>query len=111
MMNLTCFIGTSDANEALEISLVKPSNKGGLQTLSTFSPQFTYPIFGEEERIFGYKDLKIKLRYHASDMRPNLQVTHRKIYKAIGETEPLDILEEMKKYLPGGTSTLTVQMP
>jgi histone acetyltransferase 1 len=27
-----------------------------------FNPDFTYPIFGEQEQIFGYKDLMINVR-------------------------------------------------
>lgn len=30
---------------------------------SAFHPEFTYPIFGDEECVYGYKDLKIKLYY------------------------------------------------
>lgn len=29
---------------------------------SDFAPAFVYPIFGEEETIFGYKDLEINVR-------------------------------------------------
>ena len=31
------------------------------QNILDFHPEFTYPIFGQEERIFGYKDLVIKV--------------------------------------------------
>lgn len=30
---------------------------------ATFEPDFVYPIFGEEETVYGYKDLKIKLYF------------------------------------------------
>lgn len=32
-----------------------------LQITEPFQPQFTYPIFGEQERIFGYKGLDVKV--------------------------------------------------
>ena len=33
-----------------------------VQTIEPFHPAFTYPIYGEKEAIFGYKDLEIKVR-------------------------------------------------
>jgi histone acetyltransferase 1 len=39
-----------------------------------FNPEFTYPIFGEQEIAFGYKDLAIQVR-ESSNLRlawPNL---------------------------------------
>lgn len=93
--------GSSNSNEALEISLVKPS-PGGLRPVATFNPKFTYPIFGDDERIFGYKNLKINLRYHVTDMRPNLQVSYARKFKSIGDTEPTDINAILKDFLPEG---------
>lgn len=97
--------GSSNANEALTVSLVTPAN-GQLKTISSFHPKFTYPIFGEEEQIFGYQGLKINLRYNASDMRPQLSTSYGKKFKAIGETEPADIEEMMKDFLPEGMLSL-----
>uniref|UniRef100_A0A8H7NAS9 Histone acetyltransferase type B catalytic subunit n=1 Tax=Bionectria ochroleuca TaxID=29856 RepID=A0A8H7NAS9_BIOOC len=81
----------TNSNDALNISLVAPT-KSGLQSISTFNPRFTYPIFGEEEKIFGYKGLKINLRYRANDMRPHLKVSHTKVFKPQGDAEPDDIV-------------------
>lgn len=39
--------GDSDSNESI--------------VSTTFQPEFTYPIFGDHETIFGYKDLSIKV--------------------------------------------------
>ncbi|EFX02827.1 histone acetyltransferase type b catalytic [Grosmannia clavigera kw1407] len=89
----------SNANEALELSLVRAAPTG-LQTVATFNPQFTYPIFGNEETIFGYQNLKILIRYNASDMRPNLLVSYGKKFKPVGENEPTDIVEVLKEFLP-----------
>lgn len=30
-------------------------------SVGAFTPDFTYPIFGEQEKIFGYKGLEIKV--------------------------------------------------
>ncbi|KAB5558720.1 acyl-CoA N-acyltransferase [Coniochaeta sp. 2T2.1] len=90
---------SSNANEALTVSLVAPLD-GQLKTVAAFHPKFTYPIFGEEETIFGYQKLKINLRYNASDMRPHLSVTSGKKFKAIGDTEPANIEEMLHEFLP-----------
>ncbi|TPX18379.1 uncharacterized protein E0L32_011712 [Thyridium curvatum] len=90
---------SANANDAFEISLVKPSSSG-LKTLAKFNPKFTYPIFGDDESIFGYQGLKINLRYHANDMRPNLDIAYNKKFKAIGETEAADIHQILKDFLP-----------
>ncbi|KAL6852063.1 putative histone acetyltransferase type b catalytic subunit [Trichoderma novae-zelandiae] len=91
----------TDANEALNISLVSPS-KSGLKTIATFHPKFTYSIFGDDEKIFGYKDLKINLRYRANDMRPHLRVAYSKKMKPVGELAPTDVVEilEEEGHLP-----------
>ncbi|KAH6668912.1 acyl-CoA N-acyltransferase [Halenospora varia] len=86
---------SADSSEAVNISLVVPG-----KPLATFHPKFTYSIFGEEERIFGYQGLKINLKYHASDMRPVLQITYNKKFKAIGETEPTDLKPILEDFLP-----------
>ncbi|KAK0669676.1 putative histone acetyltransferase type B catalytic subunit [Cercophora samala] len=88
---------TASANEAFVISLVAPGPNG---KESKFHPRFTYPIFGEEEEIFGYQDLQINLRYNATDMRPNLQVKFSKQFPAIEDAEPLDIKEVLSEFLP-----------
>ncbi|KAK7422359.1 histone acetyltransferase 1 [Neonectria punicea] len=85
----------ANANEAINISLLAPS-PSGLHKIATFHPKFTYSIFGEEEQIFGYKDLKINLRYRANDMRPYLKTSYSSKLKAVGDTEPTDIVEVLR---------------
>jgi histone acetyltransferase 1 len=91
--------GSVDSNKAVNISLVTPG-VGGLKTLHTFNPKFTYPIFGDEERIFGYQGLKINLRYNACDMRPGLQITYNKKFKTVGETSATDLKAILEGFLP-----------
>lgn len=96
-------IGTVEANEALNISLVEPAQDGnGLDKIATFHPKFTYPIFGDEERIFGHKGLKVNLQYNASDLRPNLSMSSSKKFASVGGIEATDVSSIMKEYLPGG---------
>src|SRR5262245_31506816 len=90
-----------DSNEALELSLVLPGATGP-KTVAKFHPGFTYSIFGDADKIFGYQDLKISLAYNATDMRPNLAISYSKKFKPVGETEALDIHEVLKQFLPEG---------
>ncbi|KAL8708480.1 MAG: hypothetical protein Q9220_006637 [cf. Caloplaca sp. 1 TL-2023] len=90
---------SSNANEALSISFIQ-AGQASPNTLSTFQPTFTYPIFGEEECIFGYQELRINLRFAAHDLRPNVSIEHDKQFKAVGETRALDITDTLKEWLP-----------
>lgn len=90
---------STNSTSAFKISLVAPESSK-LRILSTFSPKFTYSIFGEEESIFGYKDLKIQLRFHACDMRPHLQITSAKKFPVQGEVVPEDVEGILRDYLP-----------
>ncbi|KAK3176990.1 hypothetical protein OEA41_008316 [Lepraria neglecta] len=90
---------STHANEALEISFVQ-AGAGSPKTLSTFHPLFTYPIFGDEEQIFGYQGLRINLRFAAHDLRPNIQVLYDKKFKAVGDTKATDIEETLREWTP-----------
>ncbi|KAG4422659.1 hypothetical protein IFR04_004280 [Cadophora malorum] len=90
---------STEANEALLISLVVP-DANAPRSLYSFHPQMTYSIFGDDERIFGYKGLKVNLQYNASDMRPNLQVSFSKKFAAVGDTEATDVKGVLEPFLP-----------
>ena len=91
--------GSADANEAVQVSIVQ-SGKNDLTTLHDFHPRFTYPIFGEEERIFGYKGLEIDVKFAAHDLRPHVNVSYDKRFTTVGETSAFDIHKALKQFLP-----------
>jgi len=93
------YVGSTDANEAVEISIIQAA-AGSPKTLSTFHPRFTYPIFGEEERIFGYQGLRIILRFSAHLLRPNIEILHDKKFKAVGDTKAQDIEGTLREWTP-----------
>ncbi|KAJ5081934.1 hypothetical protein NUU61_010198 [Penicillium alfredii] len=88
-----------DANDAVHITVVQPSETKP-KTLSTFHPQFTYPIFGDEERIFGYNGLIIRLRFAAHDLRPHVHISYDDKFKAVGDTAAVDLLGALKPFVP-----------
>lgn len=106
MQQYSFLLGIVDAKEAITVSLV--TSDGGVQTINSFHPKFAYAIFGKDEEIFGYKDLDIKLQYHASDMRPLLTIKYGKKFNSIGETEPADIEGALKDFLPPGLSISSI---
>ncbi|KAF9893753.1 histone acetyltransferase 1 [Aspergillus nanangensis] len=90
---------TCDANDAVHLTIVQPSDEKP-KTISSFHPQFTYPIFGDEEQIFGYKGLIIRLRFAAHDLRPHLHISYDEKFKTVGDTAPVDVLKTLKQWLP-----------
>ncbi|KAH0603481.1 uncharacterized protein H6S33_007803 [Morchella sextelata] len=86
-----------DANEALTLSLHSPSSG---EELSTFHPKFTYPIFGESETIFGYRNLNVRLAFAADSMSPCLDVSWDKKKKPVGEVVAEDVEAILQEYLP-----------
>ncbi|PKI84677.1 histone acetyltransferase [Malassezia vespertilionis] len=63
---------TSNANEATRLRLVgAPAPQDAV-----FYPEFTYPIFGEAETIFGYEGLHINLDFCSGSLMPSLGVSY-----------------------------------
>ncbi|KAL8684478.1 MAG: hypothetical protein Q9224_006327 [Gallowayella concinna] len=93
------FSGSCNANEALYISFVQAGQETPVK-LSTFHPKFTYPIFGEEECIFGYQGLNINIRFAAHDLLPNVAVKYDKKFKTVHDTEALDIEDTLRAWTP-----------
>ncbi|KAL0931663.1 histone acetyltransferase type b catalytic subunit [Colletotrichum truncatum] len=91
---------SANATEAVNISLIAPA-AGATKSIGSFNPKFTYSIFGDDERIFGYKDLKISLRYLTYDMRPHVKVSWGKKFQSVGETEAADVDAILREHLPG----------
>ncbi|EAW14059.1 histone acetyltransferase catalytic subunit HAT1 [Aspergillus clavatus NRRL 1] len=89
---------TCDANDAVNITIVQ-SDEQKLKTLSSFHPQFTYPIFGDDEQIFGYKGLIIRLRFAAHDLRPHLHISYDEKFKPVGDTAASDLLKILKPWV------------
>ncbi|KAI4153493.1 MAG: hypothetical protein L6R39_001560, partial [Caloplaca ligustica] len=90
---------STNANEALNISFIQ-AGQSSPKTLSTFHPKFTYPIFGEEECIFGYQGLKIDIRFATHNLLPNVSVKNDRKFKTVNDIEALDIEQTLKEWMP-----------
>jgi len=65
-----------DSNEALDFKLVRTS-KDIEDEAATFKPEMSHQIFGENESIFGYKDLRVKLYYTAGRLGTYLGMDYK----------------------------------
>ena len=88
---------SSVGNECLVLQLVR-----GDGTASTFEPEFTYAMFGDEDAIFGYQGLEITLSFAAHNLTPSLDISYDKIFPAQQEVKPTDIREALRPFLPEG---------
>lgn len=84
----------SDSNEAIHLKLVK-SESDITDEDTTFYPTHTYQLFGEDEKIMGYKNPKIELYYVASTLYTYLRMSYDS--KMGSPVDPIHILTKTKK--------------
>ncbi|CAG9793426.1 unnamed protein product [Diatraea saccharalis] len=83
-----------DGNDVLEFKLVR--EPADLENDSTsFAPEMCHQVFGENENIFGYTDLRIRLYYSAGSLQTYLGIEYADkvgyvdvIAKTIDESQP-----------------------
>ncbi|KAF8968343.1 acyl-CoA N-acyltransferase [Flammula alnicola] len=98
---------TSDANESLSISLVRSQKDkealGDDELYEGFNPTFTYPIYGEDEKIYGYRDLVIDLRFASGSLEQFLSVNYS---EKLPSTSTVDDVEGiLGRFIPPGYYT------
>jgi len=64
-----------DANDATQLKLVRKAEEVDDEE-TTFNPEMSHQIYGDNETIFGYKDLKIKIYYSAARLTTYLGVSY-----------------------------------
>ncbi|KAI8876186.1 acyl-CoA N-acyltransferase, partial [Backusella circina FSU 941] len=65
-----------------------------------FNPEFTYPIFGDHETVFGYKDLALTISFASGSLRAFVQVNHTEQYEDTLDIKKDDILNTLNEFLP-----------
>ncbi|KAF1808824.1 acyl-CoA N-acyltransferase [Eremomyces bilateralis CBS 781.70] len=91
----------SEANSVVHLALAQDNPQGKLTTISgPFPPSMTYAIFGEEEQIFGYKDLRITVNFRAHDMRPVIDIGYSAQFTPIGDVKPVDLKAALANFFP-----------
>ncbi|EGW35053.1 histone acetyltransferase type B catalytic subunit [Spathaspora passalidarum NRRL Y-27907] len=82
---------TTSANEAVKLFVTDAT--GAIN----FSPTFTYPIFGDAETIYGYKDLVIFLCFDHFTFKPFFNV---KYSAKLDDPDIVDLEQVLRKFLP-----------
>ncbi|KAN0075406.1 Acyl-CoA N-acyltransferase [Tylopilus felleus] len=71
---------TVDSSQALVLSLVRAQEDkqalGDDESYEGFHPTFTYPIYGEDEKIYGYQDLVIDFRFASGSLAELLSIRY-----------------------------------
>ncbi|KAG2184807.1 hypothetical protein INT43_000720 [Umbelopsis isabellina] len=77
----------SNTTETTEFRLVQPPKEDGasLQFVE-FNPEFTYPVFGEQEIAFGYKDLAIQLYYASGSLATYFHLDYSEIFQGVSSS-------------------------
>ncbi|KAF9967063.1 histone acetyltransferase 1 [Mortierella alpina] len=99
----------TNSTEAVNIRLVKapPGSNGDdeEEDIIEFNPVFTYPVFGEQEQIFGYKDLIINLEFASGSLASCFSMGYKdkkptadKIYTAMKDYLPPDIIDNHDQF-------------
>ncbi|KAG5519926.1 hypothetical protein PMAC_000203 [Pneumocystis sp. 'macacae'] len=65
-----------------------------------FHPVYTYPIFGEEEKITGYKDITINLKFSCHDLQMYLKIQYTDKVDEKKRISNENIEELFQKFLP-----------
>lgn len=86
---------TVSSNDALKLFVTNKS------AALNFQPTFTYPIFGDAETIYGYKDLNIFLCFDHFTFKPFLNIKYSD--KLNDDAEIIDIKKTIDEYLPSLT--------
>ncbi|KND02790.1 histone acetyltransferase catalytic subunit HAT1 [Spizellomyces punctatus DAOM BR117] len=88
------------SNDALCLRLVRPEDMDS--EIDIFHPLFTYPVFGMEETINGYQNLKIKLYYAAGSLATYVGISYDNRRESNGSQQPDDIMALLSEKLPPG---------
>ncbi|QDS74781.1 hypothetical protein FKW77_001861 [Venturia effusa] len=87
------------AQEAVEVSL---TGQDGQEVFEPFSPSYTYAIFGDDELIPGYKDLKVRISFRANDLEPTASIKYHQKMKPVNEVmeQLMDVEGHLRSFLP-----------
>ncbi|TFK46408.1 histone acetyltransferase type B [Heliocybe sulcata] len=93
---------TCSSNEALTLSLARSEmDKEVLaedESYEGFHPTFTYPIYGEEETIYGYKELVIDLKFASGSLAQYLSVKWSEKLESSSTVD--DVEGTLSKFIP-----------
>ncbi|KAG7464011.1 hypothetical protein MATL_G00182770 [Megalops atlanticus] len=91
-----------DTNEAICLKLVRfPEDIEDDST--TFHPEYTHQLYGDDEVAFGYKGLQIQLYYSAGNLTTLFKVKYAaKVTEKFDCVEPDDVEGKIREVVPAG---------
>lgn len=91
-----------DTNEAICLKLVRfPEDVEDEST--TFHPEFSHQLYGDDEVAFGYKGLQIQLYYSAGNLSTLFKVKYTsKVTDSVDCVEPDDVEGKVREIIPAG---------
>ncbi|KAK6183635.1 hypothetical protein SNE40_011071 [Patella caerulea] len=95
-----------NANDVIHFKLVR--NESDVEDHDkTFKADMTHQIFGEQESIFGYKDLEVKMYYTAAKLTTYLSMSYidKVTPKRFDGLVPDDIIPKLAQEIPPGYYT------
>ncbi|RUP48492.1 acyl-CoA N-acyltransferase [Jimgerdemannia flammicorona] len=106
----------ANSTKSLKLKLVHPVEEDDPSADDTgmdeFHPEFTYPLFGEQEMIYGYKNLDIKLFYASGSLATYFDVSYSskisesstasssKATAAAAAAVEDDVVAKMREFIP-----------
>ena len=57
-------------------------------------------FFGQGQSIFGYRNLRVTIRFAEHDLYPNVDITWDQKFPSKGSTEATNIQKKLVEYLP-----------
>ncbi|XP_035266041.1 histone acetyltransferase type B catalytic subunit isoform X2 [Anguilla rostrata] len=96
-----------DTNEAICLKLVRfPEDIEDEST--TFHPEYSHQLFGDDEVAFGYKGLQIQLYYSAGNLSTLFKVKYTaKVTEKFDCVQADDVESKIREVIPGGFSCNT----
>ncbi|SCZ97657.1 BZ3500_MvSof-1268-A1-R1_Chr4-3g07342 [Microbotryum saponariae] len=97
---------SSDAIEALQLRLVRAKadvavlEQGETDLVDDFHPTFVYPIFGQEETIFGYRNLEIQLHFSSGALKQYLHVDYSSKFPSTTTVSADDPEKTLYEFIP-----------
>ncbi|ESO94305.1 hypothetical protein LOTGIDRAFT_232538 [Lottia gigantea] len=95
-----------NANDVIHFKLVRDENDVEDYDKS-FKPDMTHQVFGEQESIFGYKDLEVKMYYTAAKLNTYLSMSYidKVTPKRFDGLVPDEVLPKLAQEIPPGYYT------
>ncbi|MCO5556558.1 hypothetical protein L7F22_010108 [Adiantum nelumboides] len=97
---------TKDPNSCIVIRLVSSAHEmqPGEATVPEFSPDFAEHFFGEDRKIFGYKNLKIIIWLHALSFHAHIEICHTEVVQDTkgGKQQVTDLPKVFKEIFGAG---------